>query len=229
MRKKFSNSVSFAILLLSVMSIYQSAGAALAPGLLSDFEDGNTQGWEPPKANTTNVAGGPTGSTRALQISSAPRLAAHNTGISGVIDPAVAAIEIDMMRISTDAPLEMRLLLMGPGSGNRWTSTNSQLLPGDGVWRTYNFSILEADLTRVLGGSDYANLTASLNRISIRHDAGGPSAQGTAVPTDADPFFIDNVTAVSAIPVPAAVWLFGTALLGLFGFNKLRFPARALD
>jgi hypothetical protein len=33
----------------------------------------------------------------------------------------------------------------------------------------------------------------------------------------------DNVTlSVSPVPVPAAVWLFGTAILGLFGFNRRR-------
>ena len=32
---------------------------------------------------------------------------------------------------------------------------------------------------------------------------------------------------VSAVPVPAAVWLFGSALLGLFGFGKLRKHAQA--
>ncbi len=34
--------------------------------------------------------------------------------------------------------------------------------------------------------------------------------------------WIRVVTAASAVPVPAAVWLFGTALIGLFGLNKRR-------
>ena len=34
--------------------------------------------------------------------------------------------------------------------------------------------------------------------------------------------FDDVSLSVSAVPVPAAVWLFGTALLGLFGFGKRR-------
>lgn len=39
-----------------------------------------------------------------------------------------------------------------------------------------------------------------------------------------DRFFIDNLTAdsVSAVPVPAAVWLFGSGLMGLVGFSKRR-------
>ncbi|MDC1288316.1 VPLPA-CTERM sorting domain-containing protein [Gammaproteobacteria bacterium] len=31
-----------------------------------------------------------------------------------------------------------------------------------------------------------------------------------------------DIARVSPVPVPAAVWLFGTALVGLFGFNKRR-------
>ena len=38
-------------------------------------------------------------------------------------------------------------------------------------------------------------------------------------------FGIDDITvsdSLSPVPVPAAVWLFGTALVGLFGFGKRR-------
>lgn len=36
-------------------------------------------------------------------------------------------------------------------------------------------------------------------------------------------FYVDNVSFTSTVvPVPAAVWLFGTALIGLFGFSKRR-------
>jgi len=34
--------------------------------------------------------------------------------------------------------------------------------------------------------------------------------------------FLDDVAIVSAVPVPAAFWLFGSALLGFFGFSKAR-------
>ena len=47
---------------------------------------------------------------------------------------------------------------------------------------------------------------------------------GEFSPGNNDRFFIDNFSAysVSPIPVPAAVWLFGTALIGLVGFSKRR-------
>ena len=228
MRREVSRLFGSIVIVFGSIFACQSAGAAIVPGLIDDFEDGTLGGWAPPKANTSNIAGGPAGSTRALEISSANRLAPFDAGtdINGAIDSAVTAIEVDMMRLSDDvAPLEIRLALFGPGTGNRWTSTLAQTLAGDGLWSTYSFSILEADLTQVAGAGSYANLVGNLNRIMFRHDVGGPSAGGTMVDLSVDPFYIDNVRAVAgvpAIPVPAAVWLFGTALLGLIGYGKRR-------
>ena len=201
-----------AVLLLSVF--VGSTNGALMLGLLDDFEDGTLGGWAPPAGNTQNVPGGPVGSTRYLEIAPAQRLGAFDAGVNGVIDPAVTAIEVDMFRPVGLSALEIRLTLMGPGPGNRWTSTTAQPLPGDGIWRTYTFGILESDLTQVLGGSSYAALTNSLNRIHLRHDTGGPSAGGTPVSPDIGVFGIDNV---NAIPEPASI-----ALLGLGGVMLMR-------
>lgn len=206
-------------------SALQTAGAALAPGLLDDFEDGTLGGWVPPVGNTSNVAGGPAGSTRALEIRPANRLAAFDAGINGIIDPLVTAIEVDMRRDAGTIPLEIRLVLFGPGGGNRWTSIAPRILPGDGLWSTYSFSLLEADLVRVLGAGSYSDLGNNLNRVMLRHDAGGPSPGGTPVSPDSGSFYIDNVRAVTEvppIPLPAAVWLFGSALVGLVGFGRRR-------
>ena len=45
---------------------------------------------------------------------------------------------------------------------------------------------------------------------------------GAGVDAQSDHFYIDNVRAdaASAVPVPAAIWLFGTALIGMVGFGK---------
>ena len=201
----------------------QSANAGIMPGVLDDFEDGTLGGWAPPAGNTSNVPGGPVGSTRALEIRSAGRLAAFDAGadIAGVIDPSVVAIEVDMSRSASAAdPLEIRLVLFGPGTANRWTSTQAQLLPADGLWRTYSFSILESDLTQVAGGNSYSDLTSDLNRIMFRHNSGAPSAVGTPVSFGESPFFIDNVTAV-AVPEPGSLVVVGMAgLLSLAGVRR---------
>jgi len=46
--------------------------------------------------------------------------------------------------------------------------------------------------------------------------------QGTNLQDDADNDYALAALTVSAVPVPAAVWLFGTALAGLIGFSKRR-------
>ena len=103
--------------------------AALSVGLISDFEDGTLQGWEPPRGNTENVPGGPAGSTRFLEVAVAVRIAAFNSGVGATIDPGVTDILIDMQRPAGQSDLEMRMALFGPGTGNRWTSTNAQVVP----------------------------------------------------------------------------------------------------
>ena len=46
--------------------------------------------------------------------------------------------------------------------------------------------------------------------------------QGTNLQDDADNDYALAALTVSAVPVPAAVWLFGTALAGLIGFSRRR-------
>lgn len=186
-----------------------AATADLTPGSLGDFEDGTIQGWgalNPGKVNSSAQAGGPQASMFFLQLTPLPQLAAANGNFAGVIDPDVTDVTVDLMRPSGQSDLEMRLVLHGPGS-DRWTSTVSQTLPGDGVWRNYSFSILEADLTRVLGAGSYADLEGSFGVIQVRHQTGPPSAGGASA---AGTFGMDNVIAV---PEPHA--LAGLAAGGL--------------
>ncbi len=218
-----TNRSTVAVLLLLVAAVLWAgipplaANADLLPGSLGDFEDGTAQGWVTPKVNSAAVPGGPGGSLFFLQVSPDPRLAVHNTSINSVIDPAVTDITMDLMRPQGQADLEMRLVLFGPGTANRWTSTVAELLPGDGVWRNYSFSILETDLTQVAGTGSYADLEAGLNRVQIRYDAGVPDAVGT-LPA-AGTFGMDNVFAV---PEPGALasLFFGGLALGVVGRRR---------
>ena len=109
------------VIFICLLFTCQSVGAAITVGVLDDFEDGTLGGWAPPKSNTFNVAGGPAGSTRALEIRPANRLAAFDAGpdIAGPIDPAVSAIKVDMRRDVGSSPLEIRLVLFGPGVSSR--------------------------------------------------------------------------------------------------------------
>lgn len=198
-----------------IATLSQVASAGIVVGVLDDFEDGTLGGWSPPNAsNTSNVPGGPSGSTRALEIAPASRLAAFDAGadIKGAMAPGVTAITVDMLRADGADPLDVRLVLFGPGTNNRWTSTAAQVVPGSGDWNNYVFSVLEGDLTRTRGTGSYADLVGNISQIMFRYDSGGPSATGTPVTSGIGSLTIDNV---SAVPLPAAAWLFLGALTAL--------------
>lgn len=191
------------ILALTVALIVSTTNAQVGVGLLSDFESGTTDGWGGGSSPTNVADGGPLGSGDGfLQIGNGGQLATFNTGLSGVLDPVVTAIEVDLMRPAGESDLDIRLVLFGPDSGmqaDRWTSTVSGVVPGNGGWETYTFSVLEADLTRVRGQRTYSELVADLDRIMIRYDPGTPSSGGAGV---SGTLGIDNVTAIGATPLP---------------------------
>ena len=185
----------------------QVTNADVVLGQGSDFEDGNLQNWTPPLENTSNVPGGPGSSTRFLNIvpaSANNRIAAfNNVDYTGRIENDVLAFSIDMRRPLNEPDLEMRLVLMGPSDRDRWTSTISQTVAGNGLWTTYLFSIKEADLTRVFGTGTYSQLVAALDRLMIRWDDDTPSSRGTSGGTGS--LGIDNVLAISE-PTGFDVW-----------------------
>jgi len=88
----------------------------------------------------------------------------------------------------------------------------------------------EADATILFGHGSATAWTGSLASIELRGDSGDrteslpttlsfsvPMTQGDVVAT-----FTEGEIDVSAIPIPAAVWLFGSGLLGLVGIARRR-------
>ncbi len=204
------------LLLFSLITPLLTQGA-INLGVLSDFEDGTVQGWSGNGSSpVSNIAtGGPAGTgDNFLQFDGAVRFATKNTSISGVLDSAVTAFTVDMMRPAGNPSLEMRLVLFGPSTGDRWTSTNEVVVPNDGVWRNYEFSVLETDLTRVLGSNTYANLVASVNRIMFRYDPDPANSTGVAA---AGNMGIDNVT---AIPEPGQIVLIASLATFIFAIRR---------
>jgi hypothetical protein len=147
-------------------------------------------------------SGGPAGVGDAfLSISANNRnLAAYNLATAWVGDyQAIGATEVnvDLMSPSESDLLAMRLVIMGPDSSVRWTSSTAFDIPTDGIWRNYTFAIAEDEMTKVLGiGSvTWDDTLQNVERIMLRHDPGTPSSTGTAV---AGSLGIDNVQLLGA-------------------------------
>jgi hypothetical protein len=175
---------------------------------LDDFQGGTLEGWSGGASPTLQTSGGPAGSGDAfLQIrADAPvgpgsNLAVHNVSPDWMGDYRVlnvTAISVDLMSPINSVDLQMRVVLFGPLTADqRWTSQSATLVPNDGAWRNYEFSLAADDLTRVLGTSSYESLMAGVVRVMIRHDAGTPSAGGTSV---AGSLGIDNIRLVTNTP-----------------------------
>ena len=96
--------------------------------------------------------------------------------------PGSVGFKFDMVSFPvTTTDLEMRFVLFGPDVGDRWTSTEPIVVPNDGVWRPYSFTLAEEDFTQVAGTATFDETIANVDRIMLRHDAGEPSAEGTPV------------------------------------------------
>jgi len=198
------------IALLAALAWGTCSSSGMAATLhVDDFQSGTTLGWQgssfsPPTWQST---GGPMGDGDGyLRVPSGTNLASHNSLEDWTGDYAnigAASIEVDLRNATGSQPLAMRLVLFGPGSLNdRWTSTVSQTVPADGIWRPYEFSLAEDALTWVglFGSPSYQALMSSVLRVMLRHDPGTPSFGGSGVSATLG---IDNIRLVGAAqPVP---------------------------
>lgn len=73
-----------------------------------------------------------------------------------------------------------------------------------------------------LSGGTVFRMSIAVNRNLI--DEVLPGTKSRTSSTGLDPFAVYAVWSPAPVPIPAAVWLFGTALIGLVGFGKRRKP-----
>lgn len=78
---------------------------------------------------------------------------------------------------------------------------NAQLLTNDNTWHSYTFSFSDSFLNSIGGSTVY---------LTFQQAAG---SVGTA--------YFDNVS-LTAVPIPAALWLLGSGLIGLAGVRRFR-------
>jgi len=184
-------------------------GACAAELHTNDFQAG-LAGWNSGGSTVSlEPSGGPAGADDAfMQVASTgSRLATRNSSAAWTGDfVAIGATQItaDLMAPASSAPLNIRLVLFGPGPflqvAPRWTSTEAVMVPADGQWRHYTFSLAEEDLTQVVAGSgnqDYNELISGISQVMLRHNTGGPMAGGTNV---VGTLAVDNVTLAAADP-----------------------------
>lgn len=195
-----------------------TSASAVSVGMLTDFEDGMTAGWLGSGSPSVITESGRT-FLRAVSFGGGgpgSHMAIHNTSTwRGDYQTAgISAVQIDIANFG-DTAMFMRAVLHG-ADGTRFTSTAGQNVPADGVWRTYTFSLAEADLTRVLLSASYASVISNVDRLMFRHDASTPSSGGSSIATFAG---YDNIR---AIPAPGAAVLAGIGGLWLTAGNRRR-------
>jgi hypothetical protein len=198
--------------ILAVMAAFgmESASSRAATLHVDDFQGGTTAlGWSGGSSPTYTANGGPNGAGDAfVQISAFPggNLATYNTSpqwTGNFTTIGAETINVDMMAPSTSAPLAIRLVVMGPSKFIRWDSADAQAVPNDGVWRNYQFSLAESDLTLVAGTDAYATLMSSVERVMFRYDPGAPDSSGSPVDAPGGTLNLDNIT-LAVAPTPLA-------------------------
>lgn len=179
---------------------------------LEDFEDG--------LLNTPGVTGSPGGVTSVVF---GPSIHDSVDGDDGAIDGS--GLDGDSYFYSPGAnginfTFDDTVLGTLPTvAGVVWTdgagsTTFSAYDAADNLLDTLTLSIADASFSGTTGEDTFFGITnsAGISRIFISNSSGGIE--------------VDHLQYgggdLSAIPIPAAAWLFGTALIGLFGFSKSR-------
>lgn len=169
------------------------ATAQVSMSNFDDFEDGTTQNWTN-GLMTSDVSqvpdGGPDGAGDGyLQVignggvgaGSVPAALNATQWAGDYLIEGIARITLDMANFGPN-DADMRIVVFGTNF-SRWTSNVSQLVPADGVWRQYEFSILEEDLNNVFNFGTYEEALSDVDHLMFRNQSGPPAGGGTALLT----------------------------------------------
>ena len=115
----------------------------------------------------------------------------------------IDSIDVGSTQDGLDNVVLPSLNIFASNDGNSWNFISSLNVPASSANDVYVFS------TDPHGFLTLDNLGINSNFVRVQAVANGPWT------------FIDEVQfSASPVPVPAAVWLFGSALLGLMGFTR---------
>lgn len=134
---------------------------------------------------------------------------------------AAGVTRIDMQMANLGAT-EMHIRIAIEGAGSRFGSTNAFVLPADGIWRDVSFFLSVGSMSQIEGTATLDEVLAGVEQLRLLSASAGPSWRGDRI---AATLAVDNI---AAVPLPAAVWLLGGALLTLVGRRSGRLrPARS--
>jgi len=211
-------SLFYKIFLVNAVLLLSSSAQALSVGQGSDFETGTLEGWGVGLSVTPSIIAdnGPSAAgSNAIEISASglngagSKLVTLNrqTPWTGAISSDVTALTMDLKHTS-GSDLLIRFAI---GDGGTWYASNTphSLLSG-GDWEQAFFSL--SDLTKVSGSANLVDVINNVTEVRLLHSLTA-NFKGDVI---AASFAVDNI---SAVPVPAAVWLFASAL-GLLGIKR---------
>lgn len=208
---------------LCLLNLFAAPAQAVTVGQIDDFQDLTAQGWTGGTKNPNppvNVANGGLlgGGDAYLKLTSnggsgaGSRLVGFNqTEWAGdYLSAGVNALTMDLNNLgATD--LFIRLAING--SGGEFSTTAGVPLAAANGWDNFLFDLTPGAWTSV-GGADINATLGNVSQLRILH-APSPIFRG-GLNIDAM-LGVDNI---SAVPVPAAVWLFGSGLLGLIAISR---------
>ncbi len=230
------------IITISISGIFTAANASvIQPGMLDDFEDGTTASWMKgielnkaiilPPQNVANADE----SNRYLEVRSTgsknndpaardphSRMVFFNESQWAGDYTGVTSITAMMKATSTtEDNLFMRLALYDEKiSGerqSRYVSTEPQVLTTDGQWHLLSFSLNPDNLTLFRGEKSAVQVLENVGH--LRFLSSRNNAAAWQVDKIEATLGVDDITAVSAVPLPGAVWFMLSALFGLMGFR----------
>ncbi len=222
---------------LCVNAITSAQAAIIQPGMTDDFEDGTTASWvkgsSPAKnasslppvniandddsnrfLHVTSIGGSPGESSREAHS----RLVFFNEQQWTGDFSQISAISLRLKAESaSETELYMRLAVYddkSSGSYSRYVSSDSQTVKTDGLWHTIVLSLLPDDLTRFRGERSAQDVLSSVTHLRLLSNK--DEATAWMVDKIAATVSIDDITAIgfatAPVPVPAAAWVFISAL-----------------
>jgi len=204
---------------------------ALSIGMVNDFQTGTVEGWMHPVSNPNTPAvalnGGVSGiGDSSLWVSAdgqggpGSRLLAVNRSVPwmDVVSPDVTAIEMDLKHVNApelEPDLKIRIAFSDTfGGGGTWYASETAYNLNEANSGNWEHAVFDfSDLELVSGSAPLAAVLDDIAEVRILHS----NRNGFKGDSINAVFAVDNI---SAVPVPAAFFLFSSALLGLLGRKR---------